>query len=200
MRPKLYFAFGSNLNCGDWTTWCTQRQLPTDLLVYRSLAFLPNHDLAFSRYSAARKGGVLNIVPRVGQIVPGVIFEVAEAGWEALDVKEGVPVCYERVPVVVIDEGAEEVLVETYRIPSLRTWRYVRPHSQYVERVRQGLERFGLPTHAFLETARGNLSPWLAWNVASVADYEDECEAGLCQVPNIFSYEESLTTLDFLEQ
>ena len=51
----------------------------------------PDLELIFDNYSMGRRGGALNLQPRIGQAVAGVLFEVFASGWEVLDRKEGAP-------------------------------------------------------------------------------------------------------------
>ena len=161
MNTRYHFAYGSNLNTADWQGFCEKRNWRKDLLRFHSRACLPDHDVAFSYDSTRRCGGALDIIPRVGQVVPGVIFEVDEEGWEALDQKEGAPACYERTQLIAIDDRRQEVPVTTYRVVEHRRQPYVRPRSDYVRIVREGLEAYELPTAAMLAAAEGRISPLL---------------------------------------
>jgi hypothetical protein len=104
MSQQLYFAYGSNLNQQDFDDWCSRRGFSKGLLRFHSKANLPDFDLAFSYRSATRNGGVLDIKPRTGQLVPGVLFEIDDEGWDALDAKEGAPSVYKRFTVQVLNE------------------------------------------------------------------------------------------------
>lgn len=144
MSQQLYFAYGSNLNQNDFNKWCSQRGKPKGLLKFHSNANLPDFDLAFSYRSKTRNGGVLDIRPRTGQLVPGILFEVDGKGWKALDEKEGAPNFYERVNVQVLNERGESLEAVTYRVCNSRKLQFVAPHPAYVEIVRQGLEDWGI--------------------------------------------------------
>lgn len=144
MSQQLYFAYGSNLNQKDFNDWCNQRGIPEGLLRFHSNANLPDFDLAFSYRSKTRNGGVLDIRPRAGQLVPGVLFEVDDEGWDALDKKEGAPNVYERVDLQVLNERGESIEAVTYRVCNGRKLQFVAPHPAYVEIVRQGLDDWGI--------------------------------------------------------
>jgi gamma-glutamylcyclotransferase (GGCT)/AIG2-like uncharacterized protein YtfP len=96
--------------------------------------------------SKSRKGGVLNLRDRLGQVVDGQLFEVAEGGWDVLDKKEGAPTSYERVPVPVCCDNGEMVTAVTYTVVPNRRHPdgYVKPGPDYVDIVRRGRESFGL--------------------------------------------------------
>lgn len=153
MRAELYFAYGSNLNHEDWREWCMGHGHSPEVLKYRSVAYLPDHDVRFSYDSAGRKGGVLDIQPRLGQLVPGVVFEVEPSGWKALDAKEGRP--YERIGVTVLDDRGRELAVDTYHVREEDRQEYVVPNARYLEIVRAGLEFYDLMPAA-VEAAAAN--------------------------------------------
>lgn len=112
-------------------------------------AILPDHELAFTRYSSVRNGGVLDIRPRSGYAVNGVLMAVTPAGWELLDMKEGVKSgAYERITARVVDAEGEWHRVTTYRVVPSNAKRHVPPHSHYVSVCAEGLRGHGLaPTH-----------------------------------------------------
>jgi len=64
MSLTLYFAYGSNLHVGQF-----KRRCPGAVVVGR--ARLPDHQLAFTRYSRNERGGVADIVPQSGASVWG---------------------------------------------------------------------------------------------------------------------------------
>jgi len=161
MASNLYFAYGSNLNQADWHEWCRRNNHSTDLLRFHSIGYLPDHDLAFRYKSSSRDGGVLDVVPRVGQAVPGVIFEVLSGGWEALDAKEGAPDIYEKFGAVAIDSVGEEVPVRTYRVCSDRVQPFVRPNPKYVDVVKNGLDKYDLGDSLVSAAAKNEETPFL---------------------------------------
>jgi len=101
-------------------------------------------DLAFSYRSQSRGGGVLDLKPRLGQLVSGILFEVPCQGLAALDRKEGAPNVYHRVPITAIDHKGQLVTAFTYRVRENLRRQYVRPTKDYLAVVRRGLEHWGL--------------------------------------------------------
>lgn len=154
MPSKLYFAYGSNLNREDWRQ---RTGFSPDVLKDRSTAYLPDHDVRFSYDSKRRDGGVLDVQPRVGQVVPGVVFEVDDCGWQVLDDKEGEP--YERIGVTVLDKHGREMAVDTYRVRDEYRRQFVVPSVDYLDVVRAGLEFHGLPTRAVEAAAKNEHAP-----------------------------------------
>ena len=144
MSQQLYFAYGSNLNQQDFDDRCSKQRIPQGLLKFHSKANLPDFDLAFSYRSKTRNGGVLDIKPRTGQLVPGVLFEVDNDGWDAMDKKEGAPRVYERVAVEVLNERGESLEAVTYAVCKSRKEAFVQPHPRYVGIVRKGLDDWNI--------------------------------------------------------
>ena len=73
-------------------------------------ALLPYHRRDFTRYSKRRGGGVADVVSDRGSEVWGVLYELPDDDWTALDRKEGVMVgAYRRDQVVVRGaDGADQ--------------------------------------------------------------------------------------------
>ncbi len=163
--PRYYFAYGSNLSARDWGRWRRERNLPERLIRARVPAWLPDHELRFHYFSRSRGGGALDVAPRRGCLVPGLLFRVQRRGLRALDRKEGAPNYYERVHVDVIAEvpGRPPRLVRalTYRVrPERRLDRHVPPTEDYVEVVREGYRKRRLGDTAMLDAAaRGGPMP-----------------------------------------
>lgn len=157
MSNVLYFAYGSNTNRVDWQKWCKDHGCSPEVLRPVGVAYLPDHDLAFSRHSDSRKGGVLDVVTRKGQLVHGVLFEVEGDGREAMDLKEGAPTCYEPFESVALTPEGRSIPVRTYRVPLEKKERYVKPSAAYVKIVAKGMRDFDLPCdmlHAAAEDKR----------------------------------------------
>jgi len=140
----LYFAYGSNLNLGDFDEFCEDLGFSPGLMHYRGNAWLPDHELAFSRYASGRAGGVLDVRPCPGQLVPGALFQIDDEGLEALDSKEGAPDYYERYPVTVVGSHGEHLQVLTYRVVPGQAAPYVQPSESYLKIVREGYMAWNL--------------------------------------------------------
>lgn len=158
MSQPLYFAYGSNLNQKDFNDWCSKRGFPIGLLRFHSNANLPDFDLAFSYQSIPRNGGVLDVKPRTGQLVPGILFEVDGEGWDALDKKEGSPNFYERVKVQVLNERGESLEAVTYQVCDGRKLQFVAPHPAYIEIVEQGLDDWNIGKAQLNAVAKNRVS------------------------------------------
>ena len=139
------FAYGSNLNLRDLELWCQRLGRPPALMVRPGVpAYLPDHEVVFDYLSSSRKGGVLDLRPSVGKIVPGALFEVTEEDLRTLDLKEGVPLIYRRVEKRVLLADGREVMARAYEVsPEYRLPAPVAPAPAYVEIVAAGLAAFG---------------------------------------------------------
>ncbi len=135
MSSILYFAYGSNLDLRQF-----QRRCPGSVVVGR--ARLPGYQLAFTRYSRNRKGGVADIVPQPGAEVWGALYDVDEPCMAALDEYEGVPRHYRRETVRVFDdEGVER---EAVAYIANRTGEFA-PSRQYLAIIARGAREHRLP-------------------------------------------------------
>ena len=159
MKPEvtLYFAYGSNLDFEDWSKWCAKKQADPSGMVEIEPAFLPDYELKFHYYSGSRRGGAADVVPSsVGNLVPGVLFELNSKTLKLMDDKEGVNYnCYERKWVEVIKFDGSIVKALTYVVCQEKIQNnYVEPTSKYVNLIRNGLIKRGLPIE-YLDNSLG---------------------------------------------
>jgi hypothetical protein len=149
---NLYFAYGSNLNSLDWHTWCREKGYAEELLRPLFPAVLPDRALAFTVHSSRRNGGVLDVVPTTGHLADGMVFEVQDGGWEALDEKEGAPAFYCRLETEALTWDGQAHSVRTYEVAPWNRKKFVRPGTAYLEVVREGCQAFGI-SHRHLDRA-----------------------------------------------
>ena len=160
MTTHNYFAYGSNLNAQDLQRWCREENVPYRPLKRRCVAYLPDHELAFTFKSKRREGGVLDIRSRIGQAVAGVVFEIDDAQLAIIDRKEGAPTSYRQIKTVVLDDNGQEIPVVTYQVVEQRRQAFVPPSGAYVEVVRAGFQDHDLPDD-MLDASAANQSPSL---------------------------------------
>ena len=119
-------------------------------------ALLPDAELAFNYRSESRNGGALNLLPRRGQVVHGVLFEASDEAWRLLDIKEGVAAGhYARSERIAIVRGGRALPVITYEVRPERIEPFVTPAHGYVDIVARGLSAHGLPRSQLDAVARG---------------------------------------------
>ena len=105
-----HFAYGSNLS-----TAYTRDLLPSAKLFMK--AFLPNYSVQFQFWSKIRNGGVSNIVPDMGKMVHGVLFEVPEEEMVALDtIRGGYLSQYYRKTLITVGEDGNFYPADIYRV------------------------------------------------------------------------------------
>ena len=164
----LYFGYGSNLCERDWKGWCERNGENESGLIFKRCAWLPEHELAFTYSSGSRGGGVLDVVERFGQAVPGAIFEIDEACKLALDKKEGAPSIYEPIELTVLDDEGGAHIALTYRVKEELRAAHITPAPGYAEVVSEGCEALGVKG-SMLAAAASERTP--AWEVPSVFVY-----------------------------
>ena len=153
----IYFAYGSNLDAHNWAQFCARHDADPQCMKPVGPAVLPDCELVFNYRSVLRAGGALNIRERRGHFVHGALFEVAERGWEILDIKESVAIgCYKRIAHLAIARGGRTIPVTTYQVTPQRTEGFVPPSHEYSEIVSRGLASFGLPSHQYEKAARND--------------------------------------------
>ena len=155
MAPRYSFAYGSNTDEQDWRDWCARTGHDPAALRPIGTGILPDARLAFDFFGKGRGGGVLNFQPRLGGYVEGVVLEVSEAGWQALDQKEGVPNAYQRRARHIILPDGQVLEAIAYQVIPERQQGHVAPPSAYLNAVRRGFAAHGLHPHPLEAAARG---------------------------------------------
>jgi gamma-glutamylcyclotransferase (GGCT)/AIG2-like uncharacterized protein YtfP len=153
-----YFGYGSNLHAGDLARWCREHGHGAAKIRAIEPAWLPDMEVAFHYFSRARGGGALDVRERVGSCVPGMLFEVDEAGWRALDAKEGPR--YVRSQRTVLTELGEEAPAAIYTVAAEHHEpRHVPPSDEYLALVCRALEEHRLPSDHVRCAAQGIEAP-----------------------------------------
>lgn len=135
--PLWYFAYGSNLDPG---TFLGRRGMrPRESRV----AALPDHRLVFDLAIGPGERGVANLLPRAGEQVHGVAYQLTASAARRLDRTEGVPRAYRRVEVT-LETGDREMLaaftyLSTHRRPERK------PSRRYLGLILLGARHHGLP-------------------------------------------------------
>lgn len=153
MVASTYFAYGSNLNLGDFDRYCVKNGICCGGLHAVGPAVLPGYRLAFSHYSKARGGGALNVEACATESVHGVLFEVRDTPtWQVLDQKEGHPHRYQKSAVTIQLPCGKNQIATTYIVTHPRS-AFFQPTEEYVQIVASGLQAFGLCTKALLSAS-----------------------------------------------
>jgi len=132
-----YFSYGSNTNVREYFER-TGSALPPPVCI----AMLPDRELAFTYDSVGRKGGVLDVRPKLGGVVYGAVHLIGSAELDVLDRKEGRP--YARREAWAYTPGAKRIRVVFYEVKDEYRQVFVRPSDAYVKAVAQGYRQVGL--------------------------------------------------------
>lgn len=139
-----YFAYGSNLDPEQMRSRCPDG-------AFRTVARLPDHALAFTRFAPRRGCGVADVVERPGADVWGVVYDLNERDLARLDAFEGYAAdrtsnAYRRVRKRVVPAAADArpVDVVTYEVCD-RQPGHVPPDMRYLAHLLRGAEAWGLP-------------------------------------------------------
>ena len=144
MRPAYSFAYGSNTDAADWREWCARHGHDPAALRPVGTGILPDSRLCFDFFGKGRGGGVLNFQPRLGGYVEGVLLEVTEPGWRALDQKEGVPHAYQPRLRHIIRPDGQALAAIAYQVIPERQQGFIPPPPAYLNAVRRGFAAHGL--------------------------------------------------------
>jgi gamma-glutamylcyclotransferase (GGCT)/AIG2-like uncharacterized protein YtfP len=155
MMPRYSFAYGSNTDAEDWRDWCARNGHDPAAIRPIGPGILPDTRLTFDFFGRGRGGGVLNFQPRLGGFIEGVVLGVSEAGWQALDQKEGAPHAYQRRERHIILPDGQALEAIAYQVVPERQQGFVAPPAAYVQAVRRGFATHGLHPHPLEAAALG---------------------------------------------
>lgn len=143
-RPTPYFAYGSNLDPEQMTERC-----PSAAFLHRAL--LPDHELAFTRWSTRRRCGVADVVPSPGGRVWGVVYTMSEADGRRLDEFEGYVPGRKRNGYAPVDrtvwidgDPSRPLAVATYEVVERAPTPFA-PSADYLGHLVRGASHWGLP-------------------------------------------------------
>ena len=166
MKNELKFpivAFGSNTNLDDLERYALSNGYQADCVQFSKLVKVPDHKLAFTKYSYGRGGGVLDLLHSIGNITSAALLYTNELGLEMLRKKEGVPSHYVEQEITVIDDEGREIQALTYTVKPNRRKAFVPPSERYLKICEEGFEKLGICTdHLFKAAENKYIEPWPA--------------------------------------
>jgi cation transport regulator ChaC len=169
MTKHYYFAYGSCMSPKD-----IQRTTPAEFV---SAATLYDYKLAFTRYSAGRRGGVADIVPSVGDYVEGVLLKISDL--KALDRREGHPFAYKRKKVrVLVHSRMQIVSVWTYEVTTKEEYE-IQPSEAYKRLIREGAKAY--LSKEYRKALEANLKRFRAPHELPIQDDWEEFKKGLSE-------------------
>jgi len=143
-KKKIYFGYGSNLNEKDWNS--SGKYSPwSEVLTIMEPAYMLDYVPVYHYYSGGRGGGALDVYPRNGGIVEGMLFLPTETGWKHIDSKEGSPDYYAQKEVLVQTVSGKIISALTYVVnPEKREHEFIKPTEKYAKLVEEGMISLGL--------------------------------------------------------
>lgn len=143
-KPKLYIAYGSNLNLPQMAFRC-----PTAKAV--GMSELKDYELLFR---GGRRGAVATVEPKEGSTVPVLLWEIHGKDEEALDRYEGYPHLYGK-QMMEVEIGGKTVSAMAYVM--MPGYQFGIPSDHYANVIWEGYESAGFDTkmlEAAIEHAR----------------------------------------------
>ncbi len=144
MAGILHFAYGSNLDSAQMRKRCPSNRV-------LEVAVLRNYTLAFTRFARRRGCGVADVVPELGAVVWGRLYELTQGDLDNLDQAEGAngtktPPAYHRLTLMVEKGGDPSQLVpaEVYVVPVADRGSYL-PNQTYMDLILRGAREANLP-------------------------------------------------------
>ncbi|MFH0824507.1 MAG: gamma-glutamylcyclotransferase [Pseudomonadota bacterium] len=143
------FAYGTKINHAELLAWLEFNGYDPSDLVDASPAVLDGHDFVWNYYSSSRGGGAVNIEPRSGCGIWGLLLEIRDPLLDALDRREGHPEAYSRgdrrMAVKRLEDG-KTVYAWVYRAsPNRDKRRNVWPTRTYKQKVLEAATFWGFP-------------------------------------------------------
>ena len=109
MATDFMFAYGAGMNYSDLRSWLESNGFNSALVLNRQPALLEGYEVVWNYYSRRLAGGMVNIRPKEGSSVYGVLIEFEEPLLKAMDRREGHPYFYgrgkDRIPVKGLADG-----------------------------------------------------------------------------------------------
>ncbi len=130
------FGYGSNLDQEYLSEHCPSTK-------YVMKAYLPNYEVQFRFWSKRRNGGISTIIPKLGELVHGIIYDISEEDMETLDERESVPEgLYARDTFLLMGEDGEWHKADAYYV--LKPEGPFIPSKSYVRTMIKGAKFHGI--------------------------------------------------------
>ena len=140
-----YFAYGSNINLDHLTEYLDTQGATPDTDLGGQHALLHNFRLRTNYFAGTHGAGACNIEPAPGHSVEGVVMSITEAIQDALRLKEGFPLRYHEIEVIVHTAATQEpVRALTYVVtPAHRLDVDLPVTARYRQLILDGARHFG---------------------------------------------------------
>ncbi len=134
---RYYFAYGSNMALWVMSEICAEHALV-------GIAQLPDHRLAFTRYSTGWRGGHSDVVYSPGDAVWGGLFLIGNMCHDALDMNQHYGVGYTSMGVDVNATNGMTYHTITYTVLD-KAPREIAPSRFYMDTIIEGARELKLP-------------------------------------------------------
>lgn len=145
--PIRTFGYGSNMNSKNLYPFLQEKRQNPDNISPTELAALNDYELVWNYYSSDRwKAGAANIRESPNSKVYGLLLGVNNGILNAIDIKEGHPSCYKRVPLQVQREDGTPVWAWVYIAEANMGKRQdVWPRRDYLELILETARQYDFP-------------------------------------------------------
>ncbi len=106
----MYFAYGSNINLDHLTDYLSTHGITLDTELGGQHALLHNFRLRTNYFASTHLAGACNIEPAPDHHVEGVVMTITPAMQDALRLKEGFPLRYDEIEVIVHTAATQEAV------------------------------------------------------------------------------------------
>ena len=141
----MYFAYGSNINLDHLSDYLGTHGVTLDTELGGQHALLYDHRLRTNYFASTHLAGACNIEPAQGYHVEGVLWTITPAAQDALRLKEGFPLRYHEIDVIVHTAATQaSVRALTYVVtPAHRLEVDLPVTAQYRALILAGAKHFG---------------------------------------------------------
>ena len=103
-----YFAYGSNINLDHLSDYLSTHGVSIDTELQAEAARLEGYALRTNYFASSHRAGACNIEPAADHHVEGVVMAITPAIRDALRLKEGFPLRYHEIEVIVRTASTQE--------------------------------------------------------------------------------------------
>lgn len=185
MAVVNYFAYGSCMNEKDFIRDLKKAHLEKSYKIL-GVGKLEGFRLAFTRYAFTRGGGVLDMIPSLGDYVLGVVYQVPEKALiKVIDRREGVSGGAYYRDLIEIELNGEKIKAYTYLVKN-KLEHEIEPSESYKEIVYEAMKNMNFPEEY--------INKYLLEHIASLKRNDNDKVSYEAEVYDSSSYLDSMGT------